>query len=150
MTTTLTGRVNAELAEAMRARDPVRLSALRLLKTALTNKDVERGRPLSEAEAVQVVQGLAKQRRESIEQFTAANRMDLVAKEEAELRVLEGYLPPPMDAAQLAEIVDAAIQETGAVSAKDLGRVMKAVMARLAGQPVDGKRVNELVRSRLT
>jgi uncharacterized protein YqeY len=147
--TTLIERVTAELAEAMRARDPVRLSALRLLKTALTNKDVERGRPLSEGEAVQVVQGLAKQRRESIEQFTAANRMDLVAKEEAELRVLEAYLPPPMDAAQLTEIVDAVIQETGAASAKDLGRVMKAVMARLAGQPVDGKRVNELVRSRL-
>lgn len=146
---TVAERVAAELANAMRARDPIRLSALRLLKTALTNKGFELGHTLSEAESVQVVQTLAKQRRDSIEAFEKAGRPDRVADEQAELAVLETYLPPPVDAAELEGLVDAAVAECGATSTKDLGRVMKTVMARLAGRAVDGKTVNELVRRKL-
>jgi uncharacterized protein YqeY len=148
--TKMSDRVDQELATAMRARDPVRLSALRLLKTALTNKSIERGHDLTEAEAVQVVQSLAKQRQDSITQFSAAGRHELADKERAELQVLETYLPPPIDPQALSALVDAAIAETGATSTKDLGRVMKAVMARLAGQSADGRQINEIVRAKLS
>jgi uncharacterized protein YqeY len=146
---TMNERVDTELAAAMRARDPARLSALRLLKTALTNRSIERGHPLSDAEALQVVQSLARQRHDSIEQFGRAGRTDLVEKERAELAVLDALLPPAAGDETLAAAVDAAIAEVGATSARDIGRVMKAALARLAGQTVDGRRVNELVRSRL-
>ena len=133
----------------MRQRDPGRLTALRMLKAALTNREVERGRALDEAEALQVVASLVKQRKDSIEQFTKGGRQDLVDKEAAELRVLDAYQPPAADPAAIDRAVADAIQETGATSPKDMGRVMKAAMARLAGQSVDGKAVNELVREKL-
>ena len=104
---------------------------------------------LDEAEARQVVSSLVKQRRDSIEQFTAGGRQDLAAKEAAEIAVLESYLPPAADPAVVDRAVTDAIAETGAASAKDVGRVMKAVMVRLAGQNVDGKAVNERVRKKL-
>jgi len=142
--------MSAAIADAMRKHDPIRLTALRMLKTALTNREVERGRALDEAESRQVVGALVKQRRDSIEQFTNGGRRDLADKEAAEIRVLEEYLPPPADPAAIDDAVAAAIQETGATSPKDMGRVMKAVMARLAGQNVDGKTVNERVRQKLS
>jgi uncharacterized protein len=142
-------QLNGMLAEAMKARDQVRLSSIRMLKTALTNKEVERGRPLTEAEEQQVVISLVKQRKESIEQFAKGGRQDLVAKETSELAVLEAFLPPAVAADDIERIVGEVIAETGAASAKDMGRVMKGVMARLAGTSVDGKAVNELVRRRL-
>jgi len=142
--------MSAAIADAMRKHDPIRLTALRMLKTALTNRAVERGRALDEAESQQVVGALVKQRRDSIEQFTNGGRQDLADKEAAEIRVLEEYLPPPADPAAIDDAVAAAIQETGATSPKDMGRVMKAVMARLAGQNVDGKTVNERVRQKLS
>ena len=141
--------MSAAIADAMRKHDPIRLTALRMLKTALTNREVERGRALDEAESQQVVGALVKQRRDSIEQFRNGGRQDLADKEAAEIRVLEEYLPPPADPAAIDAAVTAAIQETGATSPKDMGRVMKAVMARLAGQNVDGKTVNERVRQKL-
>jgi uncharacterized protein YqeY len=141
--------VNAAIAAAMKARDRVRLDPLRMLKAALTNKQIEKGRDLDDAEALQVVASLVKQRRDSIEQFTKGGRTDLVEKEAREIRILEGYLPPAMDDAELDATVQAAISETGATSPKDMGRVMKSVMARLAGRGVDGKVVNELVRRKL-
>lgn len=141
--------VNAAIAAAMKARDQVRLDPLRMLKTALTYKQIEKGRDLDDAEALQVVASLVKQRRDSIEQFTKGGRTDLVEKEAREIRILEGYLPPAMDDAELDATVQAAISETGATSPKDMGRVMKSVMARLAGRGVDGKAVNELVRRKL-
>jgi uncharacterized protein YqeY len=141
--------MSAAIADAMRKHDPIRLTALRMLKTALTNREVERGRALDDAESQQVVAALVKQRRDSIEQFANGGRQDLADKEAAEIRVLEVYLPPPAAPAAIDEAVTAAIQETGAASPKDVGRVMKAVMARLAGQAVDGKTVNELVRQKL-
>jgi uncharacterized protein YqeY len=141
--------VNGAIAVAMKARDQARLSALRLLKTALVNRGIERGRPLDDAESLQVVSGLVKQRRDAVELFKKGGRQDLVDKETAEIRLLEEYLPASADPAEVERAVDAAIAETGATTMKDLGRVMKVALARLAGQSVDGKTVNELVRRRL-
>ena len=133
----------------MRKRDALRLSALRMLKAALMNREVERGRALDIPESQQVVVSLVKQRRDSIEQFTKGGRQDLADKEAAEIRVLEAYLPPAADPAAIDQAIAEAIKETGATSAKDLGRVMKAAMTRLASQSVDGKAVNERVRQKL-
>ena len=141
--------VNAAIADAMRKHDPARLSALRMLKAALTNRSVEKGHALDDAEARQVVSALVKQRKDSIEQFTKGGRKDLADKEAAEITVLESYLPPAADPAAVEQAVAEAIAETGATSPKDMGRVMKAAMAKLAGQNVDGKAVNELVRRKL-
>jgi|SRR5580765_1255926 uncharacterized protein YqeY len=141
--------VNAAIADAMRAKEVARLSALRMLKAALMNREVERGRALDDSESRQVVSSLVKQRKDSIEQFTKGGRQDLVDKEAAEIRVLESYLPPSADPAAIERAVLDAIAETAATSAKDMGRVMKTVMAKLAGQSVDGKAVNELVRQKL-
>ena len=145
----LVEEVNRAITEAMKAKDAQRLVPLRMLKAAFMNREVERGRPLDENEARQVVSALVKQRRDSIEQFTKGGRMDLAAKETAEIVVLESYLPPAIDATELDAAVDRAIASTGAASAKDMGKVMKAVMAELAGQTVDGKAVNEIVRRKL-
>jgi uncharacterized protein YqeY len=133
----------------MKAKAATTLTALRMLKTALTNKSIEKGRTLDDAEELQVVNALVKQRRDSIEQFEAAGRHELAAKERAEIAVLETYLPPAASDADIAAAVEAAVAATGASSAKDMGKVMKAVMSALAGKTVDGKRVNELVRQRL-
>lgn len=141
--------MTAAIGDAMRKHDPLRLSTLRMLKTALTNREIERGRALDEAESLQVVSALVKQRKDSIEQFTKGGRPDLAAKEAAEIGVLEAYLPVPADPAAVEQAVADAIAETGAASPKDMGRVMKAAMAKLAGQSVDGKAVNELVRQKL-
>jgi len=141
--------VSRAITDAMKAKDAARLVALRMLKAALMNREVERGRALDDGEARQVVSSLVKQRRDSIEQFTKGGRKDLADKETAEIAVLEGYLPPAVDADELEKAVDAAIASSGATSAKDMGRVMKAVMADLAGKTVDGKAVNELVRRKL-
>ncbi len=141
--------ITAAIADAMRRQDQVRLGALRMLKAALMNRDVEKGRPLDDAEARQVVAALVKQRRDSIEQFLKGSRKDLADKEAAEIVVLESYLPPAADADAVARAVTEAVAETGATSPKDMGRVMKAALARLAGQTVDGKAVNELVRKTL-
>ena len=141
--------VNRAITEAMKAKNAARLVALRMLKAAFMNREVERGRALDENEARQVVSALVKQRRDSIEQFTKGGRQDLADKETAEIAVLETYLPPAIDTADLEKVVDGAIASTGATSAKDMGKVMKAVMAELAGKTVDGKAVNELVRRKL-
>jgi uncharacterized protein YqeY len=145
----LVDEVSTAIADAMRKHDPARLSALRMLKAALVNRSIEKGHDLDEAESRQVVSSLVKQRRDSIEQFTAGGRQDLAAKESAEITILESYLPPAADPALVDRAVAEAIAETGATSAKDVGRVMKAVMIRLAGQNVDGKTINELVRKKL-
>jgi uncharacterized protein YqeY len=145
----LVNDVSLAIAEAMRKKDQVRLSALRMLKSALVNRAVEKGRDLDDGESRQVVGTLVKQRRDSIEQFTKGGRKDLVDKEAAEIAVLEAYLPPAADPAAVERAVADAITETGATSRNDIGRVMKAVMAKLADQNADGKTVNELVRRRL-
>jgi uncharacterized protein YqeY len=145
----LTERLTATIAEAMKARDQARLQPLRMLKAALMNREVERGRPLTDAEELQVVASAVKQRKDSIDQFARAGRQDLVDKETAELAIVESYMPPAIDAGDLERMVSEVIAETGATSPKDMGKVMKGVMARLSGAPVDGKAVNELVRKKL-
>lgn len=145
----LIDEVSTAIADAMRRQDAARLSALRMLKAALMNREVEKSRALDAAESLQVVTSLVKQRRDSIEQFQKGGRQDLVDKETAEIAILEHYLPPPIDPAALERAVAEAIAETGAASPKDMGRVMKAAMARLSGQTVDGRVVNELVRKKL-
>ena len=142
-------RISAELTAAMRVRDSVRLGTLRMAKAALMNREVERGRGLEDAESLQVIAALIKQRRDSIEQFRAGGREDLASKEEAELAVLEEYMPPPMDAAELERVVTQAITETNGASPKDMGRVMKAAMAIIAGRNVDGKALSERVKAKL-
>ena len=147
---TLAEQITHDIAQAMKSRDAARLSALRMVKAALMNSAVSRGRDLEDGEAQQVLASLIKQRRDSIEQFKAAGRTDLVDKESAEIRVLEQYAPPAVDVAELERIVDTAIKETGANGPKDLGRVMKTVMAALTGKTIDGKAVSELVKRKLS
>jgi uncharacterized protein YqeY len=146
---TLNDKVAADITAAMKAKDAARLSALRMLKAAIMNKGVEKGRDLEDAEILQVVSSLVKQRRDSIEQFSKAGRTDLVEKETGEIAVLEAYLPPAATPEQIDAAVAEAIAETGASSAKDMGKVMKAVMPKLAGRNADGKAVNEAVRRKL-
>ncbi len=141
--------VNRAITGAMKAKDALRLSTLRMLKTALMNREIERGRALDDNESLQVVSALVKQRRDSIDQFLKGGRQDLADKETAEIVILESYLPPAVDAADLERTIDAIIASTGATSARDMGKVMKAVMAELAGKTVDGKAVNEIVRRKL-
>src|SRR5947207_5945606 len=131
-----TDELNAAIADAMRKHDQTRLGTLRMLKAALMNREIERHQPLSEADSLQVVGSLVKQRKDSIEQFTKGGRQDLADKEAAEIRVLESYLPPAADPAVVERAVVEAITETGSTSSKDMGRVMKAAMAKLAGQSV--------------
>jgi uncharacterized protein YqeY len=120
-----------------------------MVKAALMNREVEKGRALDDAEAQQVVASLIKQRRDSVEQFLKGGREELAARETAEIAVLEAYLPPPLDPAEIERAVDDSIRELNATSAKDFGRVMKAVMNRLAGRGVDGRIINDFVRRKL-
>jgi len=143
-------KLTTDIGIAMKAKDATRLTALRMLKTALMNRSIERGRALEESEELQVVSSLVKQRRDSIEQFTAGGRADLAAKEQAEIEVLETYLPPAVSNEELERAVSDAVAQTGATGPKDIGKVMKAVMAALSGKTVDGKKVNELVRTKLS
>jgi uncharacterized protein YqeY len=141
--------ISAAMTTAMKAKDQARLAPLRMAKAALMNREVEKGRALDDTEAQQVVASLIKQRRDSIEQFLKGGREELAARETAEIAVLEQYLPPPVDPAEVERAVDESIREAGAASAKDFGRVMKAVMGKLAGRGVDGRTINEIVRRKL-
>jgi|ERR1043166_848260 uncharacterized protein YqeY len=145
----LSNQVSSDITAAMKAKDQARLSALRMLKAAIMNKGVEKGRDLDDAEVLQVVSSLVKQRRDSIEQFAKAGRSDLVEKETGEITVLEHYLPPAASIEEIDAAIAAAIVETGATSAKDMGKVMKAVMPKLAGKNADGRAINEAVRRKL-
>ena len=145
----LRDKVNADIASAMKAREATRLSALRMLKAAIMNKGIEKSHDLDDAEVLQVVSSLVKQRRDSIEQVSKAGRTDLVDKESAEIRFLEEYLPPAASAADIDAAIAEAIAETHATAAKDMGKVMKAVMPKLAGKSADGRAVNEAVRRAL-
>jgi len=146
---TLAEKIQTDLAAAMKARDELRTSVLRMVKAALKNREVEKMRPLDDTESVQLLQSLVKQRRESVEQFTKGNRPELAAKETQEIAIIESYLPAAPSAGELDEAVAAAIAETGATSAKQMGAVVKAARARLVGKNVDGKALSDLVRARL-
>jgi uncharacterized protein YqeY len=142
-------KISEDMTAAMRSKDQARLAPLRMAKAALMNREVEKGRALDDAEAQQVIASLIKQRRDSAEQFTKGGRPELAARETAEITTLENYLPPPIDPADIDRAVDEAVKETGATSAKDLGKVMKGVMGKLAGRGADGRAINEAVRRRL-
>jgi len=142
-------RIQKELTAAMKARDELRLLVLRMLKTALENRRIEKMAALDDTEALAVVKTLVKQRHEAAEEFRKGGRADRAAEEEKEIGILEEYLPAAVSEEQIKAAIEQAVKETGAASAKDTGKVMKTVMGRFAGQNVDGKRVNELVRQRL-
>ena len=144
-------RVGQDLTAAMKAQDAPRVSTLRMAKAALKNREIEKREPLDEGEAVRVLQGLVKQREDSAQQYDQAGRPELAEKERAEIVVLRAYLPQEASAEEVDAAVAQAIAETGALSAKDMGKVMKAALAILqaGGKPVDGKKVNEAVRKRL-
>jgi len=148
---TLVERVTQDLTAAMKSQDAGRTSALRMAKSALKNREIENRSALDDAEAIRVLQSLVKQREDSIFQFRKANRPELVQKEEKELDVLKAYLPAEASEADIDQAVTKALAETGAATAKDMGKAMKAAMAALqaAGKPVDGKKVNDAVRRRL-
>ncbi len=143
-------RIQKELTEAMKTKDELRLSVLRMVKTALKNKEIEKIRPLEEAESLQVLQSLVKQRQESIEQFTRGGRVDLAEKETREIAIIEAYLPAAPSEAELDQAIAAAIVETSANSPKQMGAVIKAARARLEGKTVDGKLLSDRVRDRLS
>jgi len=146
---TFVDHITKDIADAMRQKNQAELAPLRMLKAALMNREVEKGRALDEAESLQVVSQLVKQRRDAVDQFRAGGRPELADREQAEIVFLEKYLPPPVDEAAVRDAIEAAVQETGAAGPKDMGKVMKAVMARLAGATVDGKMVSEAVKARL-
>ncbi len=142
-------RIQKDMTDAMRAKDELRLSVLRMVKSALQHKEIEKIRPLDEAEALQVLNTLVKQRRESVEMFTKGGRKDLADKETLEIAVIEGYLPAAAGAAEMDAAIEAAMAETGANSAKQMGAVIKAARACLEGKTVDGKALSDRVRARL-
>ena len=145
----LRDRISEDLTRAMKAQNAARLSVLRMMKTAVKNKEIDARAELEDAAAIQVLSTLIKQRRDSIEQFTRGGRKDLADKEVAEIKVIEEYLPAGVPDEEIVAAVEDVIRTSGAASVKDLGMVMKEVMVRFAGKLVDGKKVNTLVRERL-
>ena len=148
---TISEQIQKDMVDAMRSRDELRLSTLRMVKSALSYKEVEKRAPLDDKETQQILSTLIKQRRDSIEQFTKGGRQELAAKEAAEIKMIEHYLPKAMGEEQIAEVVKATIAEMGSPTMKDMGTVMKNAMARFnaAGMRVDGKMVSEIVKKEL-
>jgi uncharacterized protein len=147
----LSARLAEDLTKAMKAQDAALVSALRLAKAALQNREIEKRAPLEDADAERVLQSLVKQREDAAAQYRQAQRPDLAEKEEREMAVLRAYLPAQASDEEIASAVEKAMVETGAASPKDIGKVMKAALAALqaAGKPADGRRVNETARRRL-
>ncbi len=140
----------ADLTAAMRAKEADKLSTLRMVKATLMNRKIEKGSELTDEEIGKTLQTLVKQRRDSIEQFENVGRTELAAKERNEIGVIEVYLPQSATPDEIAVAVDAAIAETGASSLKEMGAVMKAALAHLAGKTADGKLVSDTVKSKLS
>ena len=145
----LRDKINSDLTAAMKAKEADRLNVLRMMKSAVKNREIEKIRELEDDEVLQTLVSLIKQRKDSIEQFTKGGRSELAAKEAAEIKIIEEYLPAAAGDDEIAEAVAAAIAELGAASIKDMGKVMKACMAKFAGRPVDGARLSELVKAKL-
>jgi uncharacterized protein len=147
---TLVEKIQKDITDAMRAKDELRLSALRMVKTAITYKENEKRRKLDETESVQLLQTLVKQRKESIDQFSKGGRQDLVDKETKELAIIEAYLPAGASEGEMDAAIAKAISETGATSLKQMGAVVKAAKSALEGKAVDGKALSDRVRARLS
>src|SRR5215210_2887559 len=143
-------RITNDMTAAMKAKDASRLSTLRMVKAAVQNREIEKGGELTDEEMTKALQSLVKQRRDSVEQYEKAGRAELAEKERAEIAVIEEYLPRAASREEIEQAVAAAIAETGASSIKEMGAVMKAALARLAGRNADGKTVSEVVKSKLT
>jgi uncharacterized protein len=146
----LRDRLTEDLKLAMKSRDQLRMDVIRMIKAAILNKEVELRKDLDDAEMSRIMATLIKQRRESVEQFEKAKRVELAEKERKEITIIETYLPQALSTEELERIIASVLADTGNRSLKDLGAVMKAVMARLAGQAVDGKQISDLVRAKLT
>lgn len=146
----LEAQIKNDLTDAMKAKDADRLSTLRMVKANLMNRRIDKGSDLTDEEVSKALQSLVKQRRDSIEQYDNAGRPELAAKEAAEIAVIEVYLPQAATSDEIAAAVEAAVASTGASSMKDMGSVMKAVQADLAGKTVDGRAVSEAVKARLS
>ncbi|HUF46904.1 MAG TPA: GatB/YqeY domain-containing protein [Vicinamibacterales bacterium] len=147
---TFIDRITTDIGDAMRRRDQATLAPLRMLKAALMNREVQKSGVLDEAESLQVVRSLVKQRRDAIEQFRAGGRHDLADREQAEIAVLDRYLPPAADEAAITDAIERVMTEMGSPGLKDMGQVMKRVMAMLTGSNADGRTVSDLVKKRLS
>src|SRR5437773_8957540 len=145
----LAERLTEDLKLAMKARDQLRMDVIRMAKAALLNKEIELKKDLDESEMNRVLITLVKQRKEAAEQYLQAKRQDLADKELKEIIIIESYLPKALTKEELTQIIESAVQEIGSVTIKDMGKVMKAVMAKLVGKAADGKQINELVRASL-
>ena len=143
-------QILADVTVAMKAKDAARTSTLRMLKAAIVNRQIEKGGELDEEELLKLLRSQVKQRRDSVEQYEKGGRQDLADKEQAEIGVIEGYLPQAASQEEIDRAVAEAIAETGATSMKEMGAVMKAVMPRLAGKNADGRAVSEAVKKKLT
>jgi len=147
---TLSEQIQKDIVTAMKAKEEMRLSVLRMVKSAFQLKEVEKMRPLDAAESIQLLQSLAKQRRESIDQFAKGGRQDLVDKETSELKILESYLPASASESEMDAAISRAITDVGATSVKQMGAVVKAAKESLTGKAVDGKALSDRVRERLS
>jgi len=146
---TLQDNIQSQITDAMRSKDALRLSVLRMMKTAVKNKEIEKMKTLEEPEVLAVLNSLLKQRRDSVEQFRKGGREELAQKEEAEIKIVEEFLPAAASDDDIRNAIAAAIRETGAASIKDMGKVMKAALTQLAGKTADGGRVSQLVKEKL-
>lgn len=145
----LKDRLSDDMKDAMRAQDKARLSTIRMLLSAVKYKEIDLGKKLTDEEVIETITSMVKQRRDSIEQFAKAGRTDLVEKEEAELRLLQGYLPEQLTPEEIGAEIEKAVNEAGAAGMKDLGKVMKLLMPKVSGR-ADGKLVSDKVRERLS
>jgi len=145
----INAKINEDMVTAAKAKDKIRLSAIRMLKTALHNKEIDLMRPLNETEAMQILSALVKQRKDSIEQFAKGGRPDLVEKEESELKILQEFMPAQMSDEDVEALIKKAIADVGALSVKDMGKVMKIVMPQITGK-ADGKAAGEKVKALLS
>lgn len=145
----LQDKIQSDIAEAMRTKDSLKLGVLRMMKAAVMNKKVEKMKELDQSEVLAVLNTLVKQRKDSIDQFRKGGREELAQKEEAEIKVIESYLPAAASDEDIRRAIEEAIQETSAASMKDMGKVMKATQTRLAGKTVDGARVSQMVKEKL-
>src|SRR5438876_9641401 len=147
---TLQEKIQAHMADAMRSKDQLRLSVLRMMKSAVKNKEIDKMKALDEPEVIAVLNTLVKQRKDSVEQFRAGGREELAQKEEAEIKIIEEYLPAAASEDDIRRAIEEAVAETGASSMKDMGKVMKAARERLAGKTADGARVGLVVKGKLS
>ena len=145
----LNDRLSEDLKQAMKAKDQLRMDTIRMIKAALFNKEIELNKPLDPSEMNRVLTTMVKQRKDAAEQYQMANRPELAEKELKEIVIVESYLPRALSGEEVAQLIANVMRETNAESAKDMGKVMKAVMAQLAGQAVDGKVISDLIRARL-